>query len=168
MSFRCASPDGSNLFAASRHNMLRHTLLRAVFAVLLLSPAAAGEAQEPSAPPAPPPAAPATPESSSKHTVEKSSHANDLVLRGTVFTPEGLAMPGVELRVRRSNEKKYRWDTVSNSRGEFAVRVKMGSDYEVAIHEKGYQPLTQTVGGKSGEHSKELVFHMQRQEGKKS
>ena len=44
----------------------------------------------------------------------------------------------------------------------------MGSDYEVAIHEKGYQPLTQAVGGKTGEHSKELVFHMQRQEGKKS
>jgi hypothetical protein len=110
-----------------------------------------------------------TPESSSKHQApEKSSHANDFLLRGTVFTPEGLAMAGVELRVRRTSEKKYRWDTVSNSRGEFAVRVKMGSDYEVAIHEKGYQPLTQTVDGKTGDRSKELVFHMQRQEGKKS
>ena len=144
--------------------MLRHTFFAALFAAVLLSLAAVVRAQEPPAPP--PPAA----ESSSKQSSApaKTSHADDFLVRGTVFTPEGMAMPGVELRIRRSTEKKFKWDTVSNSRGEFAVRVKMGSDYEVTIHSKGFQPLTQTVDAKTGERSKELVFHMQRQEGKKS
>jgi hypothetical protein len=144
--------------------MLRHTFFAALFAAVLLSLAAVVRAQEPPAPPPP------APESSSKQTSApaKTSHANDFLVRGTVFTPEGMAMPGVELRIRRSTEKKFKWDTVSNSRGEFAVRVKMGSDYEVTIHSKGFQPLTQTVDAKTGERSKELVFHMQRQEGKKS
>jgi len=147
--------------------MLRHTLYAAFFAALLLCPRATREAQEPSAPA---PATPSTPEPSSKSSsaAAKGSHADDLLLRGTVFTPEGLAMPGVELRIRRVAEKKFKWDTLSNSRGEFAVRVKMGSDYEISIHSKGYQPIKQTVDGKTGERSKELVFHMQRQEGKKS
>ena len=160
---RTASNRLYRLPAPSR-NMLRHILHAALFGALVLYPAAALESQEPSAP------APAAPESSSKPSSlpAKSSHADDLLLRGTIFTPEGLAMSGVELRIRRTTEKKFKWDAVSNSRGEFAVRVKMGSDYQVTINVKGFQPLTQTVDGKTGEHSKELVFHMQRQEGKKS
>jgi len=108
------------------------------------------------------------PESSSKQAQDKNTHANDFLVRGTVFTPEGLALPGAELRIRRVSEKKFRWDTASNSRGEFAVRVKMGADYEVVARAKGYQDQSLAVNASTGERFKDLVFHMQRQTGKKS
>lgn len=89
-------------------------------------------------------------------------------MRGTVFTPEGLALPGAELRIRRTAEKKAKWETVTNSRGDFAVRVKMGSDYEVTVRAKGYQAQSVAVDAKTGGRVKDLVFRMQHQEGKKS
>lgn len=136
----------------------------AVLACALLANAVLLAGQEP----APPQPAPAT-ESSSKQTPGKnSSHADDFLVRGTVFTEQGYALPGAELRIRRTSEKKFRWDTASNSRGEFAVRVKMGSDYEVVVRAKGYQEQSLGVNAATGERVKELVFKMQRQTGKKS
>jgi hypothetical protein len=127
--------------------------------------AAAIFAQEP-AQPAPPP-----PESSSaKPAAAKpaSKHGDDFLLRGTVFTPEGLALPGAELRVRRTAEKKPKWETMTNSRGDFAVRVKMGSDYEVVVRARGFKDQSVSVDAKTGERFKDLVFRMEHQEGKKS
>ncbi len=125
-------------------------------------------AQEPVQPaPAPPPQA----ESSSSKPASgqgASRHSDDFLVRGTVFTAEGLSLPGAELRIRRSAEKKFRWDAISNSRGDFAVRVKMGSDYEVMVRAKGYQEQSIAVDGKTGERIKDLVFRMQHQGGKKS
>jgi len=133
-----------------------------VFAGILISCAAMLGAQDPATQRAP------AGESSSKQAQSKNTHGNDFLVRGTVFTPEGLALPGVELRIRRASEKKFRWDTASNSRGEFAVRVKMGADYEVVARAKGYQDQSLAVNASTGERFKDLVFHMQRQTGKKS
>jgi len=58
------------------------------------------------------------------------------------------ALPGAELRIRRSAEKKFRWQTVSNSRGDFAVRVKMGADYEVIVRAKGFAEQSLPVDAK--------------------
>ena len=68
--------------------------------------------QEPTpAPPAtqsqPPPETPATPSSSSKHSPQKYSHANDFLIRGTVFTDKALSFPGAQLRIRRAGETGY-------------------------------------------------------------
>jgi hypothetical protein len=142
----------------------------AVLACALVASGVLLRAQDPPAPqPAPPqqPAA-ASPESSSKQSPSKSGHADDFLVRGTVFTQEGLALPGAELHIRRASEKKFRWDTASNSRGEFAVRVKMGADYQVVVRAKGYQEQSLAVNAATGERVKELVFRMQRQTGKKS
>ena len=79
-----------------------------------------------------------------------------------------MALPGAELRIRRSSEKKFRWDTETNSRGNFAVRVKMGADYEVVVRAKGYQDQSLAVDAKGGERFKDLVFRLQHQGGKKS
>lgn len=76
-------------------------------------------------------------------------------------------MPGAELRIRRASEKKFRWQTVSNSRGEFAVRVKMGADYQVIAHVKGFPDQSLTVDAKTGERYKDLVFRMPQQESRK-
>jgi hypothetical protein len=96
-------------------------------------------AQEPAPPAVPPPpanqqppptenpSAPASASSSSKHS--RNSHANDFLIIGTVFNDKAYAFPGVHLRVRRSTEKKFRWETYTNSRGEFAIRVPQGAEY---------------------------------------
>src|SRR5262245_51889317 len=95
------------------------------------------------------------PESSSQQKPgAASSHSNDFLVRGTVFTQEGLALPGAKLRIRRTSEKKFRWDTVSNSRGNFAVRLRMGEDYEVVVSAKGFQEQSLPVQATSGERFK--------------
>jgi len=139
-----------------------------LIAALLLSFAASLDAQEA----AQPPSSQSSPssESTSKQNPNQSAtrHSNDFLVRGTVFTQEGFALPGAELRIRRSAEKKIRWQTVSNSRGDFAVRVKMGADYEVLVRAKGFAEQSVPVDAKTGDRYKDLVFRMEHQGNKKS
>jgi hypothetical protein len=145
-----------------RANLLSSALLAAV----VFSLAAILCAQEPAAGPAAPLPPPSAESSSNQKTSPSSAkHSNDFLVRGTVFTQEGLALPGAELRIRRTSEKKFRWETLSNSRGDFAVRVKMGSDYEVIVRAKGFADQTQPVDAKTGDRFKDLVFRMQHQGG---
>jgi hypothetical protein len=119
-------------------------------------------AQEPPQPA--PPAQPATPDtqpSAEKPQSKKYSHANDFLIIGTVFTDQGYAFPGVELRVRRANEKKFRWDSYTNSRGEFAIRVPQGTDYEMIVHVKGFADQTKTLDATSGINEARMVFRME-------
>jgi len=106
---------------------------------------------------------PAAPESSSARK-SKHSHAGDLVIRGTVFDERGLALPGAKLRIRRADQKKPHWETYTNSRGEFAVRVPKGPDYEIAAESKGFGKQSQAINGQSEEN---VVLHMQRNGGSK-
>jgi len=125
-------------------------------------------AQEPAQPPPTPQAPPSAESTSKQNSAQSAKHSNDFLVRGTVFTPEGFALPGAELRIRRSSEKKVRWQTVSNSRGDFAVRVKMGADYEVIVRAKGFSEQSLPVNAKTGDRYKDLVFRMQPLGGKKS
>jgi hypothetical protein len=111
---------------------------------------------------APPSATPAQ-ESGMKanQPVKKNSHANDFLIRGTVFNDKALSFPGVELRIRKAGEKKYRWETYTNSRGEFAVRVPQGADYEMLVRAKGFADQTRTVDAKNGGNEETIVFRMQ-------
>jgi Carboxypeptidase regulatory-like domain len=139
-----------------------------LIAALLLSLARSLGAQET----AQPPASQSSPssESTSKQNPNQPAarHANDFLVRGTVFTQEGFALPGAELRIRRSAEKKFRWQTFSNSRGDFAVRVKMGADYEVLVRAKGFAEQSVPVDAKTGDRYRDLVFRMQHQGNKRS
>lgn len=63
----------------------------------------------------------------------------------TVFNEQGLAFPGAEARLRRTGEKKDHWKEQSDRRGEFAMRVPPGQEYELSVSAKGYQPVTQKV-----------------------
>ena len=67
---------------------------------------------------------------------------------GTVFNEHALSFPGVQVRIRRAGEKKFQWQTYTNSRGEFAVRVFPGYEYEVVVHVKKYEDQTQNVDAK--------------------
>ncbi len=70
------------------------------------------------------------------------------LILGTVFNENALSFPGVEVRIRRSGEKKFLWEVYTNSRGEFAVRVPPGSEYEVVTHVKKYADQSVSVDSK--------------------
>lgn len=105
--------------------------------------------------------------SSDKSKKQKYSHADDFLILGTVFDQRGLSFPAVQLRIRRSNEKKFRWDTFTNSRGEFAIRVPKGSDYEMIAHAKGFADQTRPLDAKTGLSEARLVFRMEPVAGEK-
>jgi hypothetical protein len=126
-------------------------------AFLVSFSAAFVQAQEPP----PPPAAPAPAATPSNPAKKKYSHANDYLIRGTVFTEKALSFPGVQLRIRKVGEKKFRWESYTNSRGEFAVRVPQGSDYEMVVRVKGFEEQTRTIDAKSGANEENMVFRMQ-------
>jgi hypothetical protein len=123
--------------------------------------AAFARAQEPA--PAPSVSSPASAPPASnpgKPGKKKYSHANDFLIRGTVFTDKALSFPGVQLRIRKAGEKKFRWESYTNSRGEFAVRVPQGSDYEMVVSVKGFAEQTRVVDAKSGGNEERMVFRM--------
>jgi len=108
--------------------------------------------------PAPPPPPAATEQSSStKH--HKTLPA--FLILGTVFNEKAYAFPGVQVRIRRRGEKKFRYETYTNSRGEFAVRVPEGIEYEVVVTEKKYREQTQEVAANMAEVQKRLTFKLE-------
>jgi hypothetical protein len=170
------SPIKPTSMKRSPNHFLRASLLYLVLLgiVALLAPApgsaqnsAQGSAQESAPAPAQPPAS-ADSSSKQKSTASASRHSDDFLIRGTIFTEEGLALPGAQMRIRRTAEKKPRWQTVSNSRGDFAVRVKMGTAYEVTVRAKGFQEQSLPVNAATGDRFKDLVFRLQREGGKKT
>jgi hypothetical protein len=106
----------------------------------------------------------ATPDRPAK---KKYSHANDFLIRGTVFTDKGLSFPGAQLRIRRSTEKKFRWESYTNSRGDFAIRVPQGWEYEIVVRSKRFNDQTRTVDAKTGAREENLVFRMESTAGSK-
>ena len=116
-------------------NCLRWLNVCSAATIMVLLAVTITQAQEPSPPP---PAAPQEnpPPSTEKPGKKKSNHANDFLIHGTVFNEKALSFPGAEVRIRVAGEKKYRWETYTNSRGEFAVRVAQGADYEMLVHVK--------------------------------
>ena len=104
---------------------------------------------------------PATAVAPGKPAKKKYSHANDFLIRGTVFTDKALSFPGVQLRIRRVGEKKFRWESYTNSRGEFAIRVPQGADYELVVRVKGFAEQTRTIDAKTGGNEQSMVFRMQ-------
>jgi hypothetical protein len=99
--------------------------------------------------------------SSSKNGKQKYSHANDFLIRGTVFTEKALSFPDVQLRIRRSGEKKFHWEDRTNSRGEFAIRVPQGAQYEMVVHVKGFADQAKTIDARTGAGENNVVFRME-------
>lgn len=111
--------------------------------------------------PAQAPAAAGSPVQPARNGKQKYSHANDFLIRGSVFTEKALSFPGVQLRIRRAGEKKFHWQDYTNSRGEFAIRVPQGFEYEMVVHAKGFADQSQTIDAKNGSGNNSLVFRMQ-------
>jgi hypothetical protein len=117
------------------------TVTRVLCAVLSCTPLFA---QDPSSPAPPPPAA-QTP----KPPVDGYGRPiPSFLIIGTVFTEKDISFPGVRVRIRRTDQKKPLAETYTNTRGEFAVRVVPGYQYEVAAHVNKYQDQSKMVDSK--------------------
>jgi hypothetical protein len=129
------------------------TLIPVSLAVLLLS-SNPSSAQEPSPTvPATTPTpsgsnAPPPTDTGSSSSKTKNRLIPSFLILGTVFNEKALSFPGVQVRVRRSGEKKFLLETYTDSRGEFAVRVPPGYEYEVLTHVKKYDDQAQNVDGR--------------------
>ena len=87
-------------------------------------------------------------------------HARDFVIFATVFTDQGFALPGAKVRVRRTDESKFRWEAISDRRGELGVRVKQGAEYELTIEAHGFKPQTHKIDAREG-NREDLTFQME-------
>jgi hypothetical protein len=139
-------------------------LITTFFLATLLLPCFSA-AQQP-VPPPPPPAEPATvalpaPAQESSSTSKRKSKIPPFLILGTVFNEHALAFPGVEVKIRRTGEKKFRYDIYTNSRGEFAVRVPDGIEYEVVVRQKNYKEQSQLVTANMAEVQKRLSFKLE-------
>ena len=80
---------------------------------------------------------------------------------GTVFDEKALSFPAVRVRIRQTSEKKFRWETYTNSRGEFAVRVPEGNEYEVQVQARNFKEQSQTVKADAGAVQQRLSFRLE-------
>ena len=90
------------------------------------------------------------------------SHAHDYVIFATVFTDRGFALTGARARVRRSEEKKFRWEAMSDRQGELAFRVPQGAEYEMAIEARGFKTQTRKIDARVGNRT-DLTIRMEPQ-----
>jgi hypothetical protein len=99
-------------------------------------------------------------ESTAKGVDKKKATLGFLII-GTVFDERALSFPGVQVRIRRMDQKKFRWETYTDSRGEFAVRVPEGFDYEVLVRAKHYQDQSKSVRTNSGDIQQRLSIRLE-------
>jgi hypothetical protein len=83
------------------------------------------------------------------------------LITGTVFNEKGFAFAGVEVKIRRKGEKKFHYDLYTDSRGEFAVRVPDGIEYEVVVRQKKYKEQSQEVLANPADVQKRLTFKLE-------
>jgi hypothetical protein len=145
------------------HSFKRVAVLAALAAMVLT---VAFGAQGPPPPPTeastPPAANPVSEQGGTRY-----SHANDFLIHGTVFNDKAISFPNVELRVRRAGEKKYRWQSYTNSRGEFAMRVPMGAQYEMVVKTKGFKEQLKAIDARNGMNDESVVIRMEPVTGEK-
>ncbi len=103
-------------------------------------------------------AAVAEPKNTNTNSEERKPYA---LIFGTVWDPEQRPVYGVKIRIRRADEKKPRWELISNHTGEFAQRVPAGkADYIVWADVKGVK----LASGKHLKPSPEVTVHIENEE----
>ena len=92
----------------------------------------------------------------------RGTHAHVFLIFATVFNDRGFAFPGVRARVRRSDEKKFRWEAASDHQGELAFRVPPGAEYEMTIESRGFKTQTRKIDAREDNRS-DLTIRMELQ-----
>jgi hypothetical protein len=111
-----------------------------------------------------PPAA--LPEAFGADQGKKSARESDFLVFGTVFDERGFAYHGAVVRVRRAGERQVRWEARSDHRGEFAVRVPRGAEYEMSVRATGYPELARHIDARAGSRE-DVVFRLLSPSGEK-
>jgi hypothetical protein len=140
------------------------SLATVLFLASLILPGMAAAQLPASTPPPPETPASAPPPAPAQESSSASKHQSKIppfLILGTVFNEHALAFPGVEIKIRRKGEKKFRFDTYTNSRGEFAIRVPDGIEYEVVVRQKNYKEQSQVVAANMAEVQKRLTFKLE-------
>ena len=92
------------------------------------------------------------------------AHVHDFVIFATVLNDRGFALYGARTRLRREEEKKFRWEAMSDHQGEFAFRVPEGGAYEMVVEARGFQTQTRKIDAREDNRA-ELIVHMVPQAG---
>ena len=90
---------------------------------------------------------------------DSKQHARDpyALLFGTVYGPDQRPEYGVHIKIRRADQKKPKWELMSDHQGEFAQRVPAGkADYVI----------TADVKTPKGQPKPELTIHVDNDERK--
>ncbi len=84
---------------------------------------------------------------------------------GTLWGPDERPVYGVHLKLRRAGEDKYRWEAISDHRGEFAIRLPaVKADYILVPdlkHPKN-KPLPETRIHVESDERIDIGVHLQR------
>ena len=88
------------------------------------------------------------------------THVRVYLIFVDVFGEQGFALPGARVRVRRSAEKKFRWEGSSDRQGEVAFRVPPGEEYELTIEARGFKTQTRKIDARQ-ENRADLTFRME-------
>lgn len=92
---------------------------------------------------------------------KKSSVPPYALIFGNVFDPAGQCYAGASVEVRRDSERKARWRTQSDARGEFGVRLPAGAGrYVLTLRARGFAEEVRTVTIADDERV-DLLFHLQ-------
>jgi hypothetical protein len=80
---------------------------------------------------------------------------------GTVWGPDDRPLYGVRVKIRRADQRKAKWELISDHHGEFAQRVPLGpADYLVWADLKSYKSPT----GKQLHQDSEVKVHIEKDE----
>jgi Carboxypeptidase regulatory-like domain len=103
---------------------------------------------------------PGSPGVAAQKESKKEIHESQGLVYGTVFTDKGFLLPGADVRVRRTTDRKAKWKGISDRRGEFAIRVPGGAQYEITVKAKGFAPMTKTASAVAGVRE-DLLFRLE-------
>jgi hypothetical protein len=98
-------------------------------------------------------------------TAQHKPSPNDCIFYATVFTNEGRLLEGAEIHVRPTGKKKPDFEAWTDRRGEFAVRVSPGQDYDIEVKAEGFITQMRTANAQTGK--QDMVFHMELKPSKK-
>ena len=92
-------------------------------------------------------------------------HARDpyALLFGTVYGPDQRPEYGVHIKIRRADQKKPKWELMSDHQGEFAQRVPAGkADYVITADVKTPkgQPKPELTIHVDNDERKDFVLHL--------
>jgi len=93
-------------------------------------------------------------------TAQAGDHSKEkpyALIFGTVWDPDGRAVYGVRVKIRRADQKKAKWEVYSNHSGEFAQRLPPDkADYVVWADVKDFK----TTSGKNLRGGTEVTVHV--------